>query len=286
MVHVSVIMRSYNDAWVIGETLRALCDQRRRDFELINVDSGSTDGTCEIIKQFNDTPIQIPASAYNPGRVLNGAIEASRGETLVFLNSDATPVGSDWLESLVAPLAQAEVAATFGRQLPRQGARPAVRRDYARAFGNGAPSHRWVHFFSLANSAIRREVWEMHPFSEELRYSEDIEWAHWARKAGFLIRYVPEACVIHSHNYTLRQTWRRFAGEGEAEARIFSWSAWRRSLLRYAVIPYLADVARDTAYCLPRGEVLGTLEAPIYRAVEKWARYCGFRKGKAECPSP
>ena len=268
---------------VIGETLKALFAQRLRDFELINVDSGSTDGTVAIIRQFNPDPIQIPASTYKPGRALNMGIEASQGDLLVFLNSDATPVGAQWLEALIAPLAEPRFVATFGRQLAREDARPAVRRDYERAFGNGSISRRWFHFFSLANSAIRRSAWEMHRFSEELQYSEDTEWSSWARSSGYLLRYVPEACVLHSHNYTLRQTWRRFAGEGEADARIFPWSAWRGSLLRYAVIPYLADVARDTAYCLPRGEVRGILEAPIYRAVEKWARYRGFRKGKVEC---
>ncbi len=114
MPRISVIMRSYNDAWVIGETLEALSAQRLRAFELINVDSGSTDGTVEIIKHFNPKPIQIITSAYKPGRVLNMAIEDSRGEHLVFLNSDATPVGPHWLEALVAPLAEPKVAATFG----------------------------------------------------------------------------------------------------------------------------------------------------------------------------
>ena len=154
MPRISVIMRSYNDARVIGETLEALFAQRLRDFELINVDSGSTDGTVEIIKKFNPNPIQIPASAYKPGWVLNMAIEASRGEVLVFLNSDATPVGPHWIEALVAPLAEPKGAATFGRQVAREDARPAVHRDYERAFGNGSISRRWSHFRSPVTASI------------------------------------------------------------------------------------------------------------------------------------
>ena len=79
MPRISVIMRSYNNAGVIEETLTTLFAQRLPNFELINVDSGSTDGTVEIIKKFNSTLIQIPPSEYKPGRVLNRPIEKSPG---------------------------------------------------------------------------------------------------------------------------------------------------------------------------------------------------------------
>ncbi len=177
-------MRSYNDAWVIEETLTVLFAQRVLNYELINVDSGSTDGTVEIIKKFNSTLIQIPPSEYKPGRVLNRASEKSQGDYLVFLNSDATPVGTRWLEALIAPLENPTVGATFGCQRPRKDARPGVRRDYQRTFGNGNHPEWKRHFFSLANSAIRRDLWEVHPFSEELQFSEDVEWSYWTRKAG------------------------------------------------------------------------------------------------------
>ncbi len=286
MLRISVIMRSYNNAGVIEETLTALFAQRLRNFELINVDSGSTDGTVGIIKKFNSTLIQIPPSEYKPGRVLNRAIEKSQGDWLVFLNSDATPVGPRWLEALIAPLGHSKVAATFGCQQPRKDARSGARRDYQRAFGNGNHPEWKRHFFSLANSAIRRDLWEVHPFSEELQFSEDVEWSFRAWKAGWCVEYVPEACVVHSHNYTVPETWRRFVGEGEADAKIFPWSAWRGSFLRYALLPYFADVIRDMAFSLSLGTVRGMVESPIYRAAEKYGRYWGFRKGKRQCPSP
>ena len=286
MPRISVIIRSYNNAGVIEETLTALFAQRLQNFELINVDSGSTDGTVEIIKKFNSTPVQLPASEYKPGRVLNRAIEKSQGDYLVFLNSDATPVDIRWLETLIAPLEKPTVAATFGRQQSRGNARPGVKRDFQRAFGDGNHSKWKRHFFSLANSAIRRGLWEAHPFSEELQFSEDVEWAFWARNAGLCVEYVPEACVVHSHNYTVPETWRRFVGEGEADAKIFPWSAWRGSFLRYALLPYFADVIRDMAFSLSLGTVRGMVESPIYRAAEKYGRYWGFRKGKRQCPFP
>ena len=282
-------MRSCNDAWVIGYTLDALYQQQEKDFELINIDSGSTDGTVEIIKTFNPNPIQIPKSSYKPGPVLNMASQKSQGEILVFLNSDATPMDQNWLDHLVAPFSDSTIAATFGSQVPRHDARPIVRLDYERAFGDSSLAEnsngRGNHFFSLGNSAIRRAVWEERPFSETLQYSEDVEWSYWAKSRGYGIRYVPTAKVRHSHNYTLKQTWKRFAGEGEAEAKIFPWSKWRGSFLRYSLFPLLATIWRDTAYCVQHLELLGFCEAPLYRSAEKLGRYWGFRKGRKSCPS-
>ena len=289
MPKLSVIMRSRDDAWVIGDTLNALFQQHQQEFELINVDSGSTDGTVNIIKTFNPHLIQIPASSYKPGPVLNRAIHQTAGEVLVFLNSDATPMDIHWLDNLVAPLADPTIAATFGSQIPRPDAKPAVRLDYERAFGKeslAANSESGInHFFSLGNSAIRRDIWEKHPFSETLQYSEDVEWSCWAKNAGYKIRYVPTAQVMHSHNYSLSQTWRRFVGEGEAEATIFQWSSWRRCFLRYSLIPLLTAIWRDTTYCLKEFEIRGLCEAPLYRCTEKLARFWGFRRGRKSCPS-
>ena len=47
---VSIIMRSFNEAWALRETLPALRSQDYRSWELIVVDSGSTDGSQDLIR--------------------------------------------------------------------------------------------------------------------------------------------------------------------------------------------------------------------------------------------
>lgn len=48
---VSVIMRSFNEAWAIGDTISNLFDQDfDGEIELIVIDSGSSDGSIEIIQ--------------------------------------------------------------------------------------------------------------------------------------------------------------------------------------------------------------------------------------------
>jgi rhamnosyltransferase len=203
---VVIVMRSFNDAGVIGTTLEAVHGQTYRNFELWNFDSSSTDGTLDVIRQFN-VPGRIrlnDSRSYNPGRVLNEAVAATTGEILVFLNSDATPADSHWLERLIEPLDDPAVGAVFGRQVSRPDCRPLFVQDTERAFGDGALSSRWPHFFSMANSAARRAVLEAHPFETRIQYSEDVDWSYRLRRSGLQVRYVaaapePQAALWRGH---------------------------------------------------------------------------------------
>ena len=280
---ISIVMRSFNDASVIGGTLEALQRQTVRDFELWNFDSTSTDGTLDIIQCHNgaDRIVLNDSRSYNPGRVLNEAVARSRGEIVVFINSDATPQDECWLERLVEPFVDAEVGATFGRQVARPDARSLFVKDTERAFGDGRISSTWVHFFSMANSAVRRELALSMPFETRIQYSEDIEWSYRLRRAGHRINYVPGAVATHSHNYTLAQSFRRHRGEGKADAWIFRSGEMRESFLGYCVLPFGMEVLRDFGWALRRGSAEAALHCIPLRAAQKWGRWNGFREARA-----
>src|SRR5437667_11017396 len=117
---VSIVLRSFNEAWALRETLPALQAQEYKDWELIVIDSGSTDGSVDLIRRTRPRQlVQIRADEYNPGRVMNRGMRLSRSECGIFLNADATPQGPNWLRPLVSALLDSQVAAVFGRQIPR-----------------------------------------------------------------------------------------------------------------------------------------------------------------------
>jgi rhamnosyltransferase len=277
-------MRSYNDRDVIRGTLEMICRQTYRGFVLWNFDSSSTDGTAEIIKEFND-PERIrrndPAS-YNPGTVLNEVVETVGGEVVVFINSDATPEREDWLEKLIAPLVDSRVGAVYGRQTARPDCRALFVKDTERAFGDGREAASWVHFFSMANSAARREVLERFPFETKVQYSEDVEWSLRLRKAGLEIRYVAGAAATHSHNYTLRQSFKRHFGEGKADAWIFRDGEINTSLLRYCLLPMGMEVLRDLRWAAQKRSLDALIHTIPLRTVQKWGRWRGLRAGQSE----
>jgi rhamnosyltransferase len=281
---ISVVMRSFNDVAVIAGTLEALERQTLRDFELWNFDSSSTDGTLDIIRRHN-VPGRIvlnDSRTYNPGRVLNEAIACSRGDLLVFINSDATPQDEHWLERLVAPFDEAHVGATYGRQVARPDARSLFIKDTERAFGDGRVASGWAHFFSMANSALRRELAAAMPFETRIQYSEDIEWSYRLRKRGLRIEYVADAVAMHSHNYSLEQSFRRHRGEGTADAWIFRDGELRPSFMGYCLLPFGAEVLRDFAWAARHASFDAALHSIPLRAAQKFGRWNGWRQGRRD----
>src|SRR5690242_17919757 len=219
---VSIILRSFNEGWALRETLSALRAQDYANWELIVIDSGSTDGSVELIRAAQPRHfVQIAPQEYNPARVMNQGMQLARSETGIFLNADATPQGRHWLRPLVAALQDQQTAAVFGRQVPRPDCRAVFAHDYERCFGPARESARWDHFFSMASSGIRRDIWSRRGFDGRMQYSEDDEYTRWCRAQGWRVVYVPESVVMHSHNYTPLQAWKRSFGEARALAAVW-----------------------------------------------------------------
>src|SRR2546425_7737890 len=220
---VSIIMRSFNEGWALRETLPALRAQEYKNWELIVIDSGSTDGSVELLLEAKPAHfIQIKPEEYNPSRVMNRAMELARSEFGFFLNADATPQGTHWLRPLVEALQDPRTAAVFGRQIPRPDCRAVYAHDYERCFGTSRESVRWDHFFSMVSSGLRKDIWARRGFLEKMQYSEDDEYTRWCRAQGYRVMYCPESVVMHSHNYTPRQAYKRSFGEAWALAAVWS----------------------------------------------------------------
>lgn len=273
---VSVIMRSKNSDWVIGQSLGALFSQSFRDFELIVVDSGSKDRTLEIVRQYPSKLIEIEASSYFPGAVLNMAVEHAKSDLFVYLNSDGVLLSPESLARLVAAFDGPGVHAAFGRQLPRPDAHTWVRRDYAASFPERGPAPPWMKM-SLVFSAMRRSAWEEHPFYVDAWASEDTEWGTWAAANGRKVEYVADAICMHSHNYTLREIYGRRFVEGEADAFIYR----DRASIASESAAFARAIARDAVVHLSAWDFDGLVKAPARRAVFHWAYYKGHCHGEA-----
>lgn len=281
---VSIVLRSRNDMPLVRGTLAALSRQTR-PFELIVLDNASTDGTREEAQKYATRLIDVPEGAYVPGRVLNQGMRESSSELVVFLNSDCTPQHDDWLDRLLAGFDRPETAAVFGRQVPRPDCQALFAKDTEDTYGDGSRQKYWKHCFSMASSAIRREVWNRFPFREDIQYSEDIDWTWRMRQEGFTIRYVPDSVVMHSHNYTPAQWYRRQFGEGRADAQIFEWTRWERFWFRYSLLPLVRQLVSDARHAVRTGKLSLLIYSPIYRIVQMFGRRAGFLAGLRSEPS-
>lgn len=282
---VSVIMRSYNEAWALRETLPALRAQDAPPWELIVIDSGSTDGSQDLLRAAQPAHfIQITPQEYNPSRVMNHGMRLARAQTCLFLNADATPQGPHWLRPLFDTLQDSHVAACFSRQIPRPDCQAVFACDYHRCFGPQRESAHWDHFFSMVSSGLRRDVWEKRGFREDLQYAEDDEYTRWCLAQGYAVRYVPDSVAMHSHNYTPEQAHRRALGDARAIAQAARTTGTRTpqpSWLKTVLLGCLSDLRHDLRYCLTHHRLP---ELP-HAATIRWHQRQGKHEGLHPRPS-
>ena len=280
---VSIIMRSFNEAWALKGTLPALAAQEFKNWELIVIDSGSTDGSQELIRAGQPAHfVQITPKEYNPSRVMNQGLRLAKSEFGIFLNADATPQGANWLRPLVNALQDPKTAACFGRQIPRPDCQAVFANDYDRCFGPNRESAKWDHFFSMVSSGLRKDVWSQRGFREDLQYAEDDEYTRWCKAQGYAVAYVPESVAMHSHNYTPEQSYKRGFGDARAIGKAWTGSPEEFNFAKTVLLGWASDVRHDFKFCA-REKKLGELaHAAGIRWQQRKGKLAGFRQGWKE----
>jgi glycosyltransferase involved in cell wall biosynthesis len=90
LMKVSVIIPTYNRAYIVREAIESGVSQTYQDFEIIVVDDGSTDNTAEIVGSVQDERIRYICHEKNRGysAACNTGIRAAKGNIVGFLDSD------------------------------------------------------------------------------------------------------------------------------------------------------------------------------------------------------
>ena len=276
----SVIVPTKNGGRYFRSVLEGLHGQRGSErTEVIVIDSGSTDDTLRIVADFPAIRlIQIPPHEFGHGRTRNLGARQARGEFLVFIPQDATPVGADWLDSLLAPFAATAIAGVFSRQVARADASPMEAFFLARTYpeqaavktlaGGEEPSLARC-FFSTVGGAIRASVWAQHPFREDIIMSEDQAWASEVMRAGHAVAYQPSAELLHSHHYGVGDIFRRNFDSGYSVRQIFSGATG------IGPATALANLAAEGVAVATSGSMLDWLKFVPYEV----SRHAGFWLG-------
>ena len=219
---VSIVVRMYNEALHLEKLFTELKKQSLQDFEVIAVDSGSTDGSLEIAHRYCDQVISIQSEDFTFGFSLNQGIHQSKGSLIAIISAHTYPLNPDWLTSLVEGIEESpDYAMAYGKQVGVKESKLAEKNDFALYFAKkrvvqSAPDYHCNN----ANSMIRKDLWEIHPFDESLTGLEDQGWSkHWMDQ-GKKIVYVPQAGIAHIHNETWHQVENRYFREAVAARHI------------------------------------------------------------------
>lgn len=218
----SIIIRTLNEAEHLEDLLTVIGGQKTDalEWEVIVVDSGSTDDTLQIAKRHDCRLVHITREEFSFGRSLNLGCEAALGDILVFISGHCVPAAEEWLERLCAPLRERRVAYVYGRQVGDDGNNFSERRIFTKYY----PGHSRVpqdgFYCNNANAAMLKSAWQSVPFDEDLTGLEDLDAAKRLSQLGEKIGYVAEAAVFHHHDESWRTVRRRFQRESIALQKI------------------------------------------------------------------
>ena len=271
--NISIIILSKNAGSGFADTLTSVFSQQDvPSFEVIIVDSGSTDGTLDVCANFPAKIVQIPPAEFHHGRTRNYGASLAKGDYIVFLVQDATPVGTDWLRNLIAPLENdGKIAGAYSRNVPRPEASLRQSLEMGRYF---QPYDRLQtgpedHIFSDVSSVIRKSIFESIPFPV-VDFGEDQLWAKKVLEAGDFIQYAASSVVEHSHHDDLNEAYVRGYQEGGL-AKTIGHPGWHSSS---------AVIVMELLWELFRWAIRKDMKSCRY-SITMAAWHLGFRKGYA-----
>ncbi len=219
-MNCSIVIRAYNEEKHIGRLMKGIKQQTIKDVEIILVDSGSTDATVSIAESFGAKVVRIPPSEFTFGRSLNLGIQAAARELIVIASAHVYPVYPDWLETMLRPFENPQIALVYGKQRGPEFAKFSEQQIFHQWYPDESDLNQKTAFCNNANAAIRKTLWEQNPYDEELTGLEDLAWAKWAKEQGYEIAYIAEAEIIHIHNETPRGVFNRYKREAMAFKKI------------------------------------------------------------------
>jgi len=237
-VKISVVIPVKNGAKTIQKCLQGVLNQTLADqLEVIVVDSGSEDGTIEILKEFPVRLKQIHPDQFNHGTTRNLGAQMATGEYIVMTVQDAIPVDNLWLEKMIRHFNDPEVAGVCGQQIvphepdknPHEWFRPVnfpSKRSYQFKSKTEfeelpAKERRSVCGWDDVNACYRAKVLkEILPFSE-VEFGEDLDWACRAYLKGFKLIIDSNCRVKHYHHSDYRTHYNRIMKELKMDYNYF-----------------------------------------------------------------
>lgn len=224
-MEVSVVIPNFNGIAFLDSVLGSLEGQTERNFEVIFVDNGSTDGSCSFVAA-NYPWVHLIELSENFGfcRAVNEGIRAAKAPYVLLLNND-TEVAENFVEEMLAAIKRHENAFSCAARMVQYHDRDRIddagnyycALGWAFARGKGKDVHRYEKeekiFAACGGAAIYRKkiLDKIGLFDEEhFAYLEDTDIGYRARIQGYENWYAPRAIVYHVGSGTSGSKYNQF----------------------------------------------------------------------------
>jgi glycosyltransferase involved in cell wall biosynthesis len=211
---ISILIPCYNQARHIAHVVESACDQTHPPDEIIVVDDMSQDDSLVILRQL---PVRVICHEQNQGPAVarNTALQAANGDILVYIDSDAY-ADRRMIEVLLGayqdPVTRL-LAGVGGRGIEEhlvtiydRWRKLHAKQDFGQSHRDSVP-----YLFGLCMSYRREILAKVGGFDPSFPTSagEDFELGYRLKRAGYTLRYTPDAIVYHQHSDDSEEKFRR-----------------------------------------------------------------------------
>jgi len=222
---VDIICPLYNAEEYIESLQKSFEMQENVDINQIKyIITKGKDKTEEKVKNLKCTYDIINPEEFSHSLTREKAAFDSKADILVFVTQDVIIKRTDWLVNLIKPIEEEKVSACYSRQICNNNSIEKYTRE-----SNYPEESRIISkddiedlglktfFFSDASSAIKRDIFvKLNGYdNKNLAISEDMYIAYKLIMNGYKIKYCADSQVIHSHDFTFKQQYKRYYDTGK-----------------------------------------------------------------------
>lgn len=237
---VSIVVLTKNGGALFQDSIKMIFSQNVPFlYEVIIVDSGSTDGTLEFLKDYPIRIFHINPKDFSFGPTRDFGFSQAKGDFIVTLSQDVIPADENWLRNLIIPLLDDETDIVQGHcKVPidngvffweRRGMFyfTSEGKQFCESYGRIG--------LSFTNIAIKKSVWEEVKCGDSLM-CEDKAFQKKAYLKGYKFSRSNQAFAYHGHTYNLRSLIKRCENEG---------MGWRHAEVKYSFNQMLKDLKQE-----------------------------------------
>ena len=191
---ISIITVVYNGALYIEQTIKSVIDQDYKNTEHIIIDGGSTDGTQDIIKKY-EQHLAFWVSEKDSGiyNAMNKGWRKATGDVIGILNAD-----DYYLEGTLFKVAkaftEAKVDVVYGNLLKHRniGSKTYLREE----FPNISIMERTMGIFHPSSFVVKKVYQDLEGYNEQYKLSSDYDFLLRAYKGNYTFEYLNEALTV------------------------------------------------------------------------------------------
>ena len=249
-IKVSIVTKTHNHGKFLERLLKRIKIQKKfNNYEVVVIDSSSTDNTLNIAKKYGCRIININPKDFTHAYTYNLGAKESKGEIVIFSSVDIIPKDEFCMYHLVKHFKDEKVVGVFGKQEPIKNFNTIEEFKTPKMFPEDPK--KIVAFFSASHGAIRKETWEKFKFPENIPYQyiggEDQIWAKDLLEKGYTIIYEPKSVVKHSHKYSWKTRLYHAQMIGKYEKEIKKWNE-KVGILNYSKKDLAKYLIKKRAY--------------------------------------